>query len=147
MPQKNIVVAAAWTRRRCHLNFSTNTHHTYAAMNDPCVVTFVSRGPRAHAAAKITNADFSNAGAVQSLVDAWFTTPACHALTARLVRKSLAPVEPRPKLSWSSNLRQVRVLVVRMILNGVRDPAAYSLRWARTDTNLRRNSWQLESQT
>lgn len=85
-----------------------------------------------HAAVKITNSDFSDASAVQHLADAWLTTPACQALTKRLESMSLAPVEPRPKLACSSNVGQVRVLVVRMILNGVRDPAAYGLRWAHT---------------
>lgn len=82
---------------------------------------------------KITNSDFSDASAVQNLADAWFATSACQTLTRRLESACLAPVEPRPKMAWSSNLRQVRVLISRMVLNGVRDPAAYGLRWACVD--------------
>ena len=82
-----------------------------------------------HAAAKITNSDFSDAKVVQNLAEAWIHTEACQALTRRLESAPLAPIEPRPKLWWSLNLLQLRALIARTALNSIRDPAAYALRW------------------
>lgn len=78
---------------------------------------------------KITNSDFSDAKVVQQLADAWFNTPACETLNKRLGSANPAPVVPGIKPGCLSYLRQLRALIARTTLNGIRDPATYALRY------------------
>lgn len=94
---------------------SSDTHQINPSV-DPCTP-------------QITNADFSNCDAVQRLANAWFKTDSNTDLMAQLNASPLPALPTQPKRTWLASIKQLNTLIDRAVINSVRDPAAYALRY------------------
>ncbi|CAN0151348.1 unnamed protein product, partial [Pylaiella littoralis] len=77
---------------------------------------------------EITNSDFNDAKEVQRLADAWRHSAACDALNQHLGSPYQTPVRPGCKPGCLPRFQQLRALITRATLNGVRDPATFFFR-------------------
>ncbi|CAN0395195.1 unnamed protein product, partial [Hapterophycus canaliculatus] len=78
---------------------------------------------------EITNSDFSDAGAIQRLVEAWGASAACDVLDKRLAAPISPPVAAKRKTGCMDAVRQLGKLVSRSAVSSIRDPSAYALRY------------------
>lgn len=96
---------------------SSSERHQVNPLVDPCPP-------------QITNADFSNCDAVQRLANSWLKTAPHKALISQLKASPLPALPTKPKLTWVASIKQLTSLIDRAVINSVRDPAAYALRYA-----------------